>query len=164
MMPGDPYLLVRAGSLYVTVVLTLAAWAVRRPTAREMSGGVLACLWNLPALMALNLAAVHYGWWTFDARGGLFLGVPVDVLLAWAWLWGVLPALAFPKLPLGVVVVVALAFDLALMPAMSPVLRLGPAWLDGRRDRIAHRVSFPASCSHGGPYATSTSPDASRCK
>src|SRR5688572_8996579 len=66
MMPGDPYLLVRAVSLYVTVVLTVAAWAVRRPTARDMSGGVLACLWNLPTLMALNLAAAHYGWWTFD--------------------------------------------------------------------------------------------------
>ena len=131
MMPGDPYLLVRAGALYIVVLLTLAAWAVRRPTARDMSGGVLACLWNLPALMALNLSAAHYGWWTFDARGGLFLGVPVDVLLAWAWLWGVLPALAFPKLPLGIVVVIALVFDLVLMPAMSPVLRLGPAWLSG---------------------------------
>jgi protein-S-isoprenylcysteine O-methyltransferase Ste14 len=131
MMPGDPYLLVRAGALYVVVLLTLAAWAVRRPTARDMSGAALACLWNLPALMALNLTAAHYGWWTFDARGGLFLGVPIDFLLAWAWLWGVIPALAFPKLPLGIIVAAALAFDLALMPMMSPALQLGPAWLAG---------------------------------
>ena len=43
MMPGDPYLLVRAASLYVTVVLTLALWAVRRPGARHMSGAALCC-------------------------------------------------------------------------------------------------------------------------
>ena len=140
MMPGDPYLLVRAGALYATVVLTLVAWAVRRPTARDMSGGMLACLWNLPTLMALNFAAAHYGWWTFDAHGGLFLGVPIDFLLAWAWLWGVVPVMAFPKLPLGLVAGVALAFDLALMPAMSPVVRLGPAWLVG--DAIGLFIAF----------------------
>jgi protein-S-isoprenylcysteine O-methyltransferase Ste14 len=139
-MPVDPHLLVRAGALYATVVLTLVAWAVRRPTARDMSGGVLACLWNLPTLMALNLAAAHYGWWRFDAHGGVFLGVPIDFLLAWAWLWGVVPIMAFPKLPLGLVAGVALAFDLALMPAMSPVLRLGPAWLAG--DVIGLFIAF----------------------
>ncbi len=127
----DPYLLVRAGSLYATVLLTLAIWAVRRPGRNELSGGLLATVWNVPVLMALNLAAVHQGWWTFDARGGLFLGVPVDLLLAWAWLWGVLPALTFAKSSLGTVVAAALAFDLLLMPAMSPVLQLGPAWLAG---------------------------------
>ena len=131
MTAGDPYLLVRAGSIYVTVVLTLAVWVVRRPTAREVSGGVLATMWNLPALTALNLAAIHFGWWAFDARGGLFLGTPVDLLLTWAWLWGALPVLAFPRLPLAMVIASALAFDLLMMPLMSPVLQLGPAWLAG---------------------------------
>src|SRR5688500_20206042 len=78
MIPDDPYLLVRAGSLYVTVVLTVAIWIVRRPTARDVSAGLLASVLNLPALMALNLAAMRYGWGTFDGRRGTVLGATVD--------------------------------------------------------------------------------------
>jgi protein-S-isoprenylcysteine O-methyltransferase Ste14 len=131
MMSADPYLVVRAGTVYVTAVLTLTSWAIRRPGAPEWSAALLASVWNLPVLIAVNLAAVRYGWWTFDAKGGLFLGVPVDLLLAWSWLWGALPALAFATIPLGIVAAAALAIDLVLMPAMSPVLQLQPGWLAG---------------------------------
>src|SRR5258705_8277666 len=141
-MIDDPYLLVRAASLYVTVMLTGALWVWRRPFAkpveaqgrparRAVAGAVMASLWNLPAVLALQLAATHFGWWQFDARGGLFLGMPVELYLAWAWLWGAVPALAFPSLSLVVVVLIALAADLVLMPAAAPVLQLGPAWLRG---------------------------------
>src|SRR5207244_4872557 len=85
-------------------------------------------LWNLPVVLALNLLAVHLRWWRFDAHGGLFLGMPVELYLAWAWLWGAIPALAFPAAPLSVVMVFALAVDVALMPAAAPVIRLGPSW------------------------------------
>lgn len=131
MIPDDRYLLVRAASVYITIVLTVGVWAWRRPTAGAVSAAFLAWLWNLPVLLLLHVAAAHFGWWQFDARGGLFLGIPVELYLSWAWLWGVIPALAFPTLPVKAVVVAALAFDLALMPAASPVLRLGPAWLVG---------------------------------
>jgi protein-S-isoprenylcysteine O-methyltransferase Ste14 len=130
-MAGDPYLLVRAGALYVTVVLTVAIWTWRRPGARALAGAVLACLWNLPVVLALHLAARRFGWWEFDARGGLLLGMPVDLYLSWVWLWSVVPALAFRSLPLAVVMLLALAADLVLMPAAAPVVRLGPAWLTG---------------------------------
>lgn len=131
MIPTDPYLLVRAASLYVTVVLTVGLWAWRPPSVRRVAGAVLACFWNLPVLLLIHVAAARFGWWEFDARGGLLLGMPVELYLAWAWLWGAAPALAFPALPLAAVVIVALGVDLVLMPAASPVLRLGPAWLVG---------------------------------
>ena len=103
----------------------------QRPGRRAIAGAVLASFWNLPVVLALNLAAAHFGWWSFDARGGLLLGMPVDLYLAWVCLWGVVPALAFPKVPLVVVLAVALAADLVLMPAGTPVIRLGPNWLAG---------------------------------
>ena len=130
-MFDDRYLLVRAASLYVTVMVSGALWVWRRPTARGVAGAVLASVWNLPVLLALHLAAAHFGWWRFDARGGLLLGLPVELYLSWVWLWGAVPALAFPSLPLGAVFVVALAADLVLMPAATPVVRLGPAWMLG---------------------------------
>ena len=131
MIAIDPHLAVRAASLYVAVMLTLLVWAVRRPHAREMSSAVLASLWNLPVLLVLNVAAVRFGLWRFDAEGGLLLGIPVDLLLAWAWLWGAVPALAFPRVPLAAVAGLALGVDLILMRHMSPVLHLGSGWLVG---------------------------------
>jgi protein-S-isoprenylcysteine O-methyltransferase Ste14 len=125
------YLLVRAASLYISVIATGLVWMWRRPTTRTVAGAVLASFWNLPIVLALHLAATHFGWWRFDARGGLLLGMPVELYLSWAWLWGAVPALAFPSLSLGVVILIALAADLVLMPAAVPVLQLGPAWLLG---------------------------------
>jgi protein-S-isoprenylcysteine O-methyltransferase Ste14 len=127
----DRYLVVRAASLYVALVATGAAWAWRRPRNRAKTGALLAAVWNLPVLLAINLAAVRAGWWHFDARGGTLLGVPVDLLLSWAWLWGAVPALAFPRLSIAALMAVALGVDLALMPAAAPVVVLGRRWLAG---------------------------------
>jgi protein-S-isoprenylcysteine O-methyltransferase Ste14 len=144
MITDDRHLLVRAAALYITVLLTLAVWIFREkgsggvlPPARQnpsrplLAGAVLAFAWNLPVLLLLNVAAQRYGWWHFNAEGGLLLGVPVDFLLAWAWLWSVVTLLAFPTVSLAAVVPLALAFDLVLMPAGAPVLQLGPNWLIG---------------------------------
>jgi protein-S-isoprenylcysteine O-methyltransferase Ste14 len=128
---ADPYLIVRAASLYITVVVTVAVWLWRRPTDRAWVGAALGFLWNLPALMLLHIAATRFEWWRIDAEGGLLLGMPVELYLAWAWLWGAVPALAFPRVPLAIVIAVALVVDLIAMPAAEPVIRLGPAWLAG---------------------------------
>ena len=78
-MLDDRYLLVRAASLYISVIATGVIWMWRRPTTRIVAGAVLAFFWNLPIVLALHLAAAHFGWWRFDARGGLFLGMPVEL-------------------------------------------------------------------------------------
>lgn len=129
--PIDPHLVVRAAVVYGAAAIAIASWLWRRPTARQVAGAVLASLWNGPMLLLLHVAADRFGWWRFDAEGGLLLGMPVDVLLAWAVLWGLVPALALPRLPLGVLAALALAVDLVLMPLGAPVLELGPRWLVG---------------------------------
>jgi protein-S-isoprenylcysteine O-methyltransferase Ste14 len=127
----EPHLLVRAASLYITVVATAAVWVWRRPPGRAWVGAGLGFLWNLPALMLLHVVATRFEWWRIEAEGGLLLGMPVEIYLAWAWLWGAVPALAFPRLRLTVVIAVALVVDLLAMPAAEPVVHLGPAWLAG---------------------------------
>jgi len=127
----DRYLVVRAASLYLALAATGVVWLWRRPSARAGAAAVLGFFWNLPTLLILNAVAARAGWWRYDATGGLLLGVPVDLFLAWAWLWGAIPILAFPSAPLPVVIGGALALDLVLMPAAAPVVRLGPSWLWG---------------------------------
>lgn len=130
-MIDDRYLLVRAAAIYVTALLTAAAVLWRRPDQRTLAGALLAFAWNLPALLMVHVAAIAAGWWSYDADGGLLLGMPVDLWLAWAVLWGPVPAIAMPRAPLWAIAVLALVIDLVAMPAAAPVVRLGPSWLIG---------------------------------
>ena len=129
-MTLDPHLVVRAGAVYVAAVATILVLLLRRTRERQRAGAWLALCWNLPALLGLQVAAARYGWWTFDASGGLLLGMPVDLYLTWAWLWA-LPSMAFPSSPLVGVTGIAVVVDVAVMPLLSPTVRLGPHWLIG---------------------------------
>ena len=137
MIPDDRYLIVRAAAIYVAILLTVAAILVKRPDRRTLAGALLATAWNLPALLLLHLAAVRLGWWSFDAKGGLLFGMPVDLWLAWTLLWGAAPAIALTSWPIAAVVSAALAFDRLLMPLGDPVVRLGSNWLIGEGAGLA---------------------------
>ena len=130
-MIDDQYLLVRAAAIYVAALLTAAAVVWRRPDQRTLAGALLAFAWNLPALLAVHLVAIGAGWWRYDVDGGVLLGMPVDLWLAWALLWGPVPAIAMPRVPLPAIALLAVLVDLVAMPAAAPVVQLGPSWLIG---------------------------------
>ncbi|GAB2827911.1 hypothetical protein GCM10022221_27770 [Actinocorallia aurea] len=126
----DPAL-VRGVALFGPV-LVLAAVLRRRPPGRaELAALILAVTWNAATLACVNVLAIRVGWWSFQADGGTVLGVPFDLLLGWAALWGGLAVVALRRLPLPLVVGLALWLDLAVMPLGEPVVRLGDAWLAG---------------------------------
>jgi len=137
MISIDPHLAVRAGAIYLTAVPTLVLWVWRRPWPRARAGILLALVWNACALLALHVWAIRMGWWRFDASGGLLLGMPVDVYLAWTLLWGAIAPLAFRDLPFAGVVTAAAALDIVLMPVAEPVVHLGPRWLVGEAAALA---------------------------
>lgn len=124
-------ILVRAGALYVPLAVTVALWLWRKPDRTTRAAALLAGAWNLSALLVLHVAALRLGWWRFDAQGGLFLGLPVDLYLGWALLWGPAAVLAFPALPMVGVLAIGAALDFVLMPAARPVVALGHTWLIG---------------------------------
>ena len=130
-MIDDRYLLVRAAAIYGAAMLTAIAVVWRRPDRRTLAGALLAFAWNLPALLAVHLVAIAAGWWRYDVDGGVLLGMPVDLWLAWALLWGPVPAIALPRVPLPATAMLAVLVDLVAMPAAAPVVQLGPSWLIG---------------------------------
>ena len=129
-------LVVRAAGLYLPVVagLLLAAW--RRPDRRRATGALLATVWNLVALLAVNLLAVQVGWWSFFGGGPAVSGIPADLWLGWAVLWGAVPVLAAPRWP-AVVGAALVVLDLLLMPLAGPVLVLHGTWLVGEAVAVA---------------------------
>ncbi|GAA2852293.1 hypothetical protein GCM10010517_09960 [Streptosporangium fragile] len=133
---GDPAL-VRGLALMVPVAGVAVAAAWRRPGEREIAAAILATVWNLSALAAVNALAPHLGWWEFHAVGAVHRGVPLDLLLGWALLWGALPALAAPAAPLPLTAAALVWLDLAVMPLGEPVVVLGADWLTGEAAAVA---------------------------
>lgn len=128
--PEPSELMVRAVSLYLPILLTIALALHARPSRRRVAGAMLATAWNVSALLTLNLVAVRAGWWTFDAGAPTVAGFPADLWIGWALLWGAVPILATTK-RLLVVGIALVAADLVLMPLLEPAVHLHPTWLVG---------------------------------
>ncbi|GAA3533390.1 hypothetical protein GCM10022419_010790 [Nonomuraea rosea] len=132
---NDPAL-IRNVALFVPMAAVWIAAALRRPGQRDIAAMIVATVWNLLALAVVNVVAVGAGWWTFGAKGALVAGVPADLLLGWALLWGALPACAARAQPITLVVAVLAGLDLTVMPLAEPVVVLGKEWLYGEAAAI----------------------------
>jgi protein-S-isoprenylcysteine O-methyltransferase Ste14 len=122
---------IRVAALYLPVAAAVACW-LRRPPGRRLIGGVLLGIaWNVATLVPLQLAAARFDWWSFATAGGSRIPVPAELIVGWAIAWGAVPVLLNPRPRLGVLVAVAAAADILLMPRLAPVLALGDRWLAG---------------------------------
>lgn len=124
-------LTIRSLTLLLPLTAVWLLWLWRSPTTRQQAGIFLACAWLTSSLFCLNLAAMRLGWWRFEGDGGVILGLPLDLLIGWVLLWGALPHLAWPRLPLPLLVVLLCLMDVLTMPLAAPVIQLGPLWLVG---------------------------------
>ena len=141
----DRATVIRFTSLYLPIAAAmLAAWLrPRRP--RMFVACLLSLLWTVPALLILQRINLFTNWWTFAPVKVAFLGMPLELFLGWAILWGVLPPLAFQKLDVPEVIVIMGALDLWLMPLSVPVVQLHQQWLPGEATALA-LVLTPAFC------------------
>ncbi len=127
----------RVGALYGPMVLAAAAYQVRRREPKQFVGVLLALLWALPSLVVLQRLNQLAGWWSYAPSEAMLRGMPLELLLGWAVLWGVVPQLAFPHAPVWRTALLMGAFDLALMPRLAPAVALGSCWLAGEAVAIA---------------------------
>jgi protein-S-isoprenylcysteine O-methyltransferase Ste14 len=123
--------IIRAISLYAPLMFAFIVWSLRKLSRAEATGALLATAWNLPALLAVNLIAMHFGWWSFSVKGGTLFGMPVDLWIGWSAFWGTASALLFRNTQLWIVAIVLGIADLILMPMCAPVVMLGKKWLIG---------------------------------
>src|SRR6185295_17942793 len=129
--------LARAALLLVPCLLLSVLWIAMRPSPREMTGAMLALLWNVPLVLLVNVAAIRFGWWQFAAGERMLLGMPIDVLIGWAVFWGPVPAIALRRVNLLFVVGLFAWIDLLFMPRLEPLVVLGEHWLVGEVAAIA---------------------------
>jgi protein-S-isoprenylcysteine O-methyltransferase Ste14 len=128
--------------LAVPLALVLAAGRAERTDAGR-AGALLAFIAVAVGLAALQEIAGPAGWYTFAPVEGAFRGMPVDVWIGWSALWGAAPVLLRRFLPLPVTAGLLLWLDLVTMPALHPLVRLGPHWVPGELVGLAG-VALPA--------------------
>jgi len=117
--------------LFVPLLLTTLLFLWHRPSSRVATAGLFSFLWQLPALLLLQILATHFGWWNFTTDSNLLLGMPVDVWIGWALWWGPVLLLAAPKINLFFVMAFTAWIDVLAMPLLVPLLHLGSDWLWG---------------------------------
>ncbi|MEU4677572.1 isoprenylcysteine carboxylmethyltransferase family protein [Micromonospora sp. NPDC023737] len=117
-------------SLGLPVLAVLAAARLERGRDAR-AAALLAFVACAVGVAALNEVARLAGWFSFAPVPGSFRGLPVDLWLGWAALWGALPVLLRRALPTPVALGLLLWLDALAMPELHPLVHLGPHWLVG---------------------------------
>ncbi|QKT07147.1 hypothetical protein HUN08_07995 [Gordonia sp. X0973] len=126
-MPHVDVTALRPLIVLVPVVLAAGLWLADADH-RRRGAAVLALLWNLIGLTALNILAVKTGWWAFANGGPALMRIPLDLLVAWAVAWSMIPVLASRWIPLRYSAVGLVLVDLYGMAALHPVVVLRDDW------------------------------------
>ena len=122
---------IRALGLYLPILIAFVLVMLKPRSPRIFAAALVGFLWTLPGLLAIQLLNLRFEWWRFHAVGGLWRGMPFDLYLGWALLWGAAPILAFRRMRVCWAIAFFMAIDLVLMPACRPVVELSGGWLVG---------------------------------
>ncbi|MBO4207348.1 methyltransferase [Micromonospora echinofusca] len=129
-------------SLALPLLAVLAAARLERHRAAR-AAALLAFVASAVGIAALDEVARHTGWYSFAPVRGAYRGLPVDLWIGWAALWGPLPVLLRKVLPLPLALGLLLWVDAVALPALHPLVRLGPHWLVGEAVGLL-AVALPA--------------------
>lgn len=96
-LPAAWLQLLRLGFLLLAFGATWAGVRLRRPRRTELQAALVAAGVQLVLAVGLDAAGQAAGLWRYAVDDGLVLGVPLDLHLGWALLWGVLFVLWAPQ-------------------------------------------------------------------
>jgi hypothetical protein len=138
MFSAGEWIALERTALLVFPALAAAVLLMRhRPTPREATAAMVAGLWQLPALLLLQLLTTEFGWWRFAPGARQILGLPADVWIGWALWWGPVAAFLAMRFSWRIVIVAMIAIDLAAMPLLTPLVVVADHWWIGEAVAVA---------------------------
>lgn len=134
----------RVVCLFFPTVIAYVMLYAQPITVRHLTGVFLSTLWCFVILLFLNIGIVQLGAWSFNVRNIYsWAGVPVDLILGWAVLWGAIPLLYPGRSRPWVWVCAFFIFDILFMPHLAPAIQLAQgssAWVGW--DALCLAVAF----------------------
>ncbi|MEO0429974.1 MAG: isoprenylcysteine carboxylmethyltransferase family protein [Pseudomonadota bacterium] len=99
---------------------------------RHLVGGLFSFLYGLGTILALHLLAIEVGWWRYGGDVLMIHGVPADILIGGALLFGPVLYFALPNVaPALILLPIVLALHGTMFASLDPLVTAGPNWFMG---------------------------------
>ncbi|OYU74619.1 MAG: hypothetical protein CFE32_17165, partial [Alphaproteobacteria bacterium PA3] len=108
----------------------LLAWH-RKYQRRVLVAALFSFLYLLGVLLATQVLSKLTGWWWYGVSDRALLGMPVQLWLGWALVWGPLTYLALSRVSPWILMGFLFALDVGSMPLLNPLVVLSDEWLAG---------------------------------
>jgi protein-S-isoprenylcysteine O-methyltransferase Ste14 len=113
--------------------LFAAAWLLRREASqRRRVGALFATLYGVGTIFVAHQVALAAGWWRYGGDALMLAGMPFDLLLGGALLFGPVLFLAAPRAnPFLLCGLILTCLHLPLFSSLRPFVETGESWLVG---------------------------------
>jgi len=103
-----------------------------RATPRVLVGALFAFLYGVGTIFITHQIAIKMGWWHYGGDALMLMGLPVDIWLGGALLFGPVLSLAFPKTaPIYLVLPIIIGLHGTVFMSLEPLVYGGNGWLFG---------------------------------
>ena len=99
---------------------------------RMLIGALFAFLYGIGVVFVTHMIAIRFGWWHYGGDVLMAQGMPVDIWIGGALLFGPVLYLAFPNVaPLWLVLPIVIGLHGTIFSSLKPLVIAGPGWLAG---------------------------------
>jgi protein-S-isoprenylcysteine O-methyltransferase Ste14 len=99
---------------------------------RQLVGALFAFLYGLALIFATHQLALAAGWWRYGSHALMVMGMPADIWIGGAILFGPVLTLAFPRMrPLLLLLPIVIGLHGTLFSSLKPLVSAGPGWFAG---------------------------------
>lgn len=129
----QPFILALRWLLLLGPIVLVWYFSFLRETSRRAKvGGLFAFLYGLPVIFVSHSLALELGWWRYGWDALMLNGIPADILIGGAILFGPGLFFAFPKTgPLVVCLPIVMGLHATLFSSLEPLVYAGENWFLG---------------------------------
>ena len=117
--------------LFPLIAISILGWKYReRP--RVLIGALFAFLYGVGTIFITHQIAIAVGWWSYGGDALMLMGLPVDIWLGGALLFGPVLSLAFPRTaPIYLVLPIIIGLHGTVFLSLEPLVYAGKGWFFG---------------------------------
>lgn len=132
LLPEPVMLALRWALLLGPIGLVVVLIRFRQIAKQAQIGGLFAFLYGVPMVFVTHALALHLGWWRYGWDALMVNGIPADILIGGAVLFGPGLYFAFPNTrPLMICLPIIVGLHGTVFSSLEPLVYAGPYWFWG---------------------------------